>query len=367
LLERRRISKGDNHAKPSWPTESTSWSPKSSSWPAASAGASESAARPASESAETSASSSRGMTDQLWWNRWPEVLEREKTALQAERISFTEDGPALANGVMQLNLVLPSEMGGHKLQVVYPDYYPYFRFQVYAPDLTLSHHQNPFEKNLCLIGRRTHWWNTTDTAGGLLRDQFKRVVETGNATDIQAVLGEEEEQAEPFSDHYPFAPSMILIDGGWTIPKVHQRGHLVVGVFPPQSREKPPALIRGAVLEVLSETGDVICSASEAIRRTFSSGPFYGRWARVKAPITEGNHGLFIKALNEQHPNLSPRFNHVQWESGEERWLRFCGVLFPEETAHRKEGEGWVFVCSVERKLPKGGNPPLPFRKKIHQ
>lgn len=304
------------------------------------------------------------MSDQFWWIRWPQVLEREKTSLQEAGISFTQDGAALGNGVVQLNLVLPAEMGGHRLHVIYPDYYPYFRFQVYAPGLTLSHHQNPFEKNLCLIGRRTHWWYTTDTVGRLLREQFSGVLETGNASDASAVVGKEEVQAEPFSDNYSYPPTtMIAVESTWAIPKSVQRGHLVVGVFPPPPKELPPAMFRGAVLEVLSENGDLICSASEAVRRTFSGGPFFGRWLRSAAPIATNDHGQFIKAVNELHPNMSLRFNHVKWEAGDDRWLRLCGVLFPEETAHRQQGDGWVFVCAVDKKLPKGGNPPLPYRR----
>ena len=40
------------------------------------------------------------------------------------------------------------------LEVTFPDLYPYFRFEIVAPTLSLDHHQNPFGKNLSVAGFR---------------------------------------------------------------------------------------------------------------------------------------------------------------------------------------------------------------------
>ena len=39
-----------------------------------------------------------------------------------------------------------------ELRVVYPDSFPFMRPEVFAPGLLLERHQNPVDRNLCLLG-----------------------------------------------------------------------------------------------------------------------------------------------------------------------------------------------------------------------
>ena len=300
---------------------------------------------------------------QPWWEYWPQVYQREIDAFNAANIRWQEDVAARAKGILRFHIVLPREHDSHELIVDYPDAYPYFRFQVIGKNLKLDFHQNPFEHNLCLIGRRTHWWNQSDTAAGLILEQLGDLLKTANATDKAAVVGVEEIQAEPYSDYYRYEQSMILVQNDWSISKEHRWGHLVIGLLPYPGR-LPGVLIRGAVLDVLAADGTVLCSASPQIRRVHSAGPFDGRWYRSNEPIAKGNAGEFIQELfNTQSELRQARYNHALHKD-DDGWLRVWGVLFPEQVAHRSDGLGWVFACAVDKKLPKTGNIPRPHFQK---
>lgn len=239
------------------------------------------------------------------------------------------------------------------MEVVFPDLYPYFRFEVYARTLELPYHQNPFERNLCLIGRRTHFWNPSDTVAGLLRSQLPNVIKTAQATDVNAVADVEQRQAEPFGEYYPYAPAMILIQSDWSIAASIPHGQLIIGCSTPLQL-LPDQFVRGAVLEIRTESDEVLWVANESLRRAFSGKTLAARWTRTPQPIKHQDVGLFIEQVLQSYPWLrNARPNHVN-----DGWLRIWGVLFPEEVGHRTIGEGWVFACAVDKKRPNVG--PMP-------
>lgn len=285
------------------------------------------------------------MTLQPWWERCPERLEYEISALDAAGILWQRDEQAAARGVMQFQLTVTHEGRDLPLVVRFPDLYPYFRFEVYAPTLELPYHQNPFENNLCLIGRRTHYWDTTDTVAGLLQVQLSRVIESAQSSDAAAIAGVEQEQAEPFSNYYNYAPSMIIVQSDWTIGLEHPGGLLTIGSVSP-SGASPPMLVRGAVLKLSDARGAQILAVDNAWRSSFPGPELTARWVRIDKPVRESNPGAFLRHLFRIHPEVEDApVNRVN--SG---WLKIWGVLFPEETAWRRVGEGWVFVCAYDPK-----------------
>jgi len=131
------------------------------------------------ESAEAAARSSRGV-ESAWWVRQPERYEYELAQLDAAGIDYSMDEVARDEGILRLDLSIPGEEGESlKLQVTFPDLYPYFRFEVRAPEIDLPHHQNPFSKNLCLLGRSTRHWNTSDTLAKFIRERVPLVLTAG--------------------------------------------------------------------------------------------------------------------------------------------------------------------------------------------
>src|SRR5215203_2732352 len=98
-----------------------------------------------------------------WWERWPGRLEAELVALSDAGIVCKRDEEAYGAGILVLHLEFPADAGKIALTATFPDLYPYFRFEVVAPELQLAHHQNPLSGGLCLLGREGGNWDPTCT------------------------------------------------------------------------------------------------------------------------------------------------------------------------------------------------------------
>ena len=289
------------------------------------------------------------MIDRPWWEQWEHRLQYEQDALDAAGIGWSIDEGARSRGVLRMTLSIPHGDDNLEGTVLFSDSFPYFRFQLYVPGLNLAHHQNPFEHTLCLLGRRTFCWNTTDTVAAVLKSQLPSVIAAGRETNRDAVIGVEQAQAEPFSDYYRYADSMFLVQSDWVIPPEHRSGSLLIGTAVPEF-VRPDMELRGAVLEVRAKDGSVLCAANDPLRRAFAGRKVNAKWARVSAPIRQDNPEKFLHELSVLHPGLG---YPTPVQLRDESWLSIWAVIFPEEISHRTMGEGWVFVCTCDRRRPK--------------
>lgn len=285
-----------------------------------------------------------------WWDRWSGRLEHELEALRAAGIAAEPDRAALARGVAKIDL---RHMVGDEalaLVAIFPDLYPYFRFEVYAPTLDLPHHQNPISKNLCLIGRDTVNWRPTDTLAEVLADQLPLVLKAARTDDPSVAADLEESQGEPFSAYYDYrAPGVLLVDSAWAIDPEIPRGEMLLGLGEPLD-----GYIRGAVLEVSGLGGEILAQADPALLELFPQ-RFTWPWVRVRAPVRENEPEKFLAAIRAQHPKGGrPQVRRI----GEHR-LALLGVLFQEEVQWRKGGDGWVFVAAVGDKWHQNPKPQL--------
>lgn len=285
------------------------------------------------------------MSSLPWWERHPERLAHELESLRLAGIEQQRDEGAFARGVLRLHLDVAHAGERLPLVVTFPDHYPYFRFQVYAPTLSLSHHQNPFGKNLCLIGRGTHEWRTTDTIAGLLKQQLPVVLESGASADRAAVAGKEQRQAEPFSDYYVYPESMVIVPGGWTVPPESKEGTFTVATAVSQG-PPPDRFVRGMMSSLRCKGGRILLQANAEVLAAFAGKTLEGRWLRVSEPIRHIEQQPFLEDVlsRSQFMRTAPA-NRV--DGG---WLQLWGILFPEEMAWRTDGEGWVFICLFDEK-----------------
>lgn len=278
---------------------------------------------------------------QPWWERWPGRLEYELAALDALGIPYERDEDALRRGAIKLKVQPTVEGVVLDLVAIFPDLYPYFRFEVYAPDLTLPHHQNPFEKNLCLLGRGTHNWRTQDTLAEFIQTRLPTVLQAGESNDLQEVDQLEEHQGEPFSDYYRYQKdTLVLIDSSWSLNPEVTQGDLLLGL------DQDGAVLRGAVLEVTAGS-QILAQADSALRDSYST-TIRGRWVRVQEPIRENDGGRFVDTLKREYPHLTQGL----WQKNGEVRIDVIGVVFPEEVRWRDTADGWVF--SVRIKEAKG-------------
>lgn len=279
-----------------------------------------------------------------WWEREPERLEYELYQLTAAGIMFQVDETLKATGLLVIDVEINTEFeAGLSLKIRFPDLYPYFRFEVEAPTLALPHHQNPFGRQLCLIGRGTVNWNTDDTLAGFLTQRLPSVLSSGASEAPDEVSGLEEPQAEPFSDYYRYGKeAMILVDSSWSIEGQVTRGSLTLGLA-----ESPIESVRGAVLSISAEDGRILAEAAPQIRALYKR-QIEARWVRVDAPVVECDANRFLEILRAQQEFLGkPALRLVPGGR-----LDIVGVLFPEEHIWRGEpSTGWVFAVEASKQL----------------
>jgi molybdopterin/thiamine biosynthesis adenylyltransferase len=282
-----------------------------------------------------------------WWERWPGLLDEELQLLY-------DAGIIVERKEMQdnrLSLLLKLFVGDQQIRliVVFPDTYPYVRFEAYAPELDLAHHQNPIGKNLCLIGRGTRHWSVSDRVAPLIAEQLPRLLLAVRTTDSEAASQIEEHQGEPFSNYYPYSrDAMLLIDSLWNIDSRIKKGRLRLGLI-----GDDPVAIRGAITEIRDESGNPLVSADPAIRTLFSK-TIDGQWIRVEKPIVAQTPEQFLAAVISLDPSLKrqPQAQVGHWR------FDVLGVLFPEETAWRESGDGWVFIIRAKN-LSEAKRAPL--------
>jgi molybdopterin/thiamine biosynthesis adenylyltransferase len=310
----------------------------------AASAASAAPARPARPAEAAEAQAGR-VGHRKWWDRWPGRLEFELEQLEAAGIPFERDEEAFAAGSVVLRM-WPT-VGGERVFLIarFPDFYPYVRFEVEAPELDLDHHQAPFRRNLCLIGGDTKNWHTRDTLAGFINGQLPLVLKTGRSGDRAEVDGLEEPQGEPFSVYYTaYQDSTLLIDGGWSIDNTVAAGELVIGV-----KEDAGEILRGAVLDVKDADGRTLGQLDPALARLYPK-TLRCRWVRLDEPIREEDAGIFFGKLFSLHPSLSnPWWKHIVGGR-----MDVIGVLFPEEVGWRKKGDGWVFGVRLQLRGSKG-------------
>ncbi len=273
-----------------------------------------------------------------WWESYPLKLKSELMALEDAGLKYTKDEKAISEGIFCL--IVETE-GSGKLRVVFPDLYPYFRFEIYAPDIQLHRHQNPFDKNLCLIGRSTEWWHTDDTVASFILERLPQVLKSGQSNDLQEVATLEEHQAEPFSDYYPYHyPASVIVDGGWTIDKRYESGTLLIGVDSSEAQ-----FPRVAVLEVRDESGNILEESDARLKQLFSIGRFSAKWVRLSEPPNITNPSTLFVHLLKKDPNSK----QIESYPVSEGRFQIRAGIFPEENNNwRRLNNGWIFACRFE-------------------
>lgn len=280
-----------------------------------------------------------------WWERWPERLDYELEQLRDAGISFERDQKAFSRGSIVLRLSPIIEGDSIELVAEFPALFPYFRFEVTAPTLDLDHHQNPFSKNLCLIGRATENWDSSDTLAQFVRERVPQVIKVAHNGSAVEPDGLEQHQGEPFSDYYPYQPnSMVLIDSSWSIDSKVSEGQFHIGV-----EESAGVLLRGAVVKVNDSAGRPLAEAHPAVGHLYPQELRF-RWIRLPQPLKENDASKFFDALVSRNPQLAAPW----WRTMKDGRIDVIGILFPEEVRWRETGDGWVFLVRLQLRSKKG-------------
>jgi ThiF family len=262
------------------------------------------------------------------WQRSARI-QWELDELRREGIRF--DAPATTEGAFTLAVYVTIHGEQHRLEVDFPELYPYFRFEIRAPSLSLPHHQHPFGKTLCVMPRGTQHWRIRYSLAASLREQLPKVLDAGKATNHNTVAAVEEHQAEPVTTYYDSYPgAMILIDSAWQLPDDFTTGQISVAC---DVREKSTDPVHGAVIEIRTQDGRPLFTAPDHLRR--DGQVLHGSIVKLKRPRLEGNAANFAASLRSEF--------HLPFHGR----TGLIAVVMPEEHRWRDDtGQGWLFIIS---------------------
>lgn len=242
-----------------------------------------------------------------------------------------------------------------KIEIQYPDSFPWTRFTVFAPELRLPRHQHPFNRNLCVFPRGSAHWRPKLTAADVVAERVPdliRLVRQGGA----ALAAAEEPQGEPYSDYYEYLPTGAFlipqeiidaasgVDGGqfvvqmaaaddWMTGEVQRGGRTVTG--------------NGVVVE-LRRGQKVLATAPAEIIAALEGPKITGRWVRRRtAPAGPTASEVLADVAADLTEAARPESKHWQ----------LVGVAFGEEVRLGEIGDAWVFAAVRDATTAKPGAP----------
>lgn len=290
-----------------------------------------------------------------WVERFPGRLEHELADFERLGLSFAldervrkEQGRIVLRGAMEVE----GESDPVQLVVVYPASYPFFRPEVYAPDLSLARHQNPFERNLCLLDRSTRAWSPSETAAHLIATQVPyllRLLREGG----QVMLEGEAPQGEPITLYFPtLAGSVVFVaDEMLHLPSDRRYGFGRVSVG---ANETPLLRIRGLLNSVATRErkGRIrpLAQSPPELRTRFSGPEIKIRWVRLDAPPASREPQEILEEVEAANPDLP----EARWERVADGDVAVTGIVFEEEVEQGVMEDVWLFVVAV-RKPPVRG------------
>jgi molybdopterin/thiamine biosynthesis adenylyltransferase len=290
-----------------------------------------------------------------WVERFPGRLEYELADFARRGLAFRLDEGLLRRErrvVLRGAIAVEGEPAPIELVVVYPASFPFFRPEVYAPDLELQRHQNPFERNLCLLDRSTRAWDPSETAAHLVATQVPHLLRLVRVGGKEMREGEAP-QGEPVSFYFPpLAGTVVYIpDELLQLPSDQRAG---VGRIRVGGTETPALRIRGLLqsVAVRARRGRTrrIASASPELSRRFDGASIDFRWVRLDRPPSTRDPDQLLAAAD-----AVPEVAQARWQQVAGGAIAITGFVFEEEVEQGISGDAWLFVVAVrERPTPRG-------------
>jgi molybdopterin/thiamine biosynthesis adenylyltransferase len=234
-----------------------------------------------------------------------------------------------------------------RLEVRYAESFPYLRPEVFAPELRLGRHQNPYRHNLCLLDRSTRHWNPSDTGAWLVSVRVPLLLDLLDG-DPEILRREEAPQGEPASYYFPpqsqtavFVPAEML-----QLPHDAHAGllHLSVG-----DGEALGELLRAGLTRVSARDArgkaQVLAQAAGPFAERFNRTVCEGRWVRLDAFPADGGTADHLFAAARQVPGFEPP--PPQSVAGAS--LRVLGVVCEEEVRQGVYEDTWLFAVEVSK------------------
>lgn len=230
--------------------------------------------------------------------------------------------------------------------MVYPDSFPSTRPAIYAPELKLDRHQNPYGGNLCVLPRSSVHWRPSMTAAELVNEQVPYLVQLVREGGDRLREGEEP-QGEPVSSFLSY-----LATGGVVVPSAtlsmkasHVHGRMSV-VFAQElgwlthvfERATPDSgwIGQAILMAVRGDDGTLIAEADSPLANAFDGPDWPGRWVRLDRPPSSDQYLDLLREAIDAWNDLERREMHKGYE--------IIGILFPEEVQQGVWEDAWIFL-----------------------
>jgi molybdopterin/thiamine biosynthesis adenylyltransferase/ubiquitin-protein ligase len=275
-----------------------------------------------------------------WWDRYPGRLAREVEHLKSRGFSTNFDSSLVQRDFVQIDATYLREAREYHLRIVFPHLYPYFRPQVFAACISAPHHQNPFDGNLCLLGRNSDNWDPTSLIADVIEEQLPKLLES----EIIANSGgnpDEELQAEPWAEYLaPNTEFRIAWNSNIEVPE-GSTGKIELK-FQAQSDT-----YKAYVSRVTTGAGTDLFVAMRSIVPEAKATMWVSYIRLREAP--PGDLNKIIRLTEERLPNLTPQ-GLIRRLTKRTRGT-LLALFYPEETAHRRTGLGLVFVLFANNRI----------------
>ncbi len=272
-----------------------------------------------------------------WWQRFPDVLERERQGFADAGMEFELDDTARP-GQLVVHVVYKFNERVLHLDVVYPHLFPYFRPEISADGDTFEIHQNPLDKRLCMTGDRSAEWYDFETAADLIDRRMPELL-----ADNDNKVGYREGQAAPVSGFFHYLPqSTVIVDGTWTLPS---------GTFDAKVKANIAFNIhtieffRGTVSEIRRR------KSRTTFRKMDNQQGHKAQPVELSCPIIVvpelnliNDAKKQLQALSVMHPAASER----HWIDLGNSSICVLGVSFKEEITPGEVGQGFQFFLIVK-------------------
>jgi molybdopterin/thiamine biosynthesis adenylyltransferase len=276
-----------------------------------------------------------------WVQRFAGRLDWELADFRRRGLpDFLLDEGEFANGRVVLDGKTAWKGQTIPLRIVYPDLFPYFRPEVFAPGLRLGRHQNPFEGNLCLLEAPTRAWGTNETAAWLVAERVPfllGLLEQGG----DEMLANEVPQGEPDSFYIARAHgTAVFVDEPFLSLPAEVHGGAAYFSFT-ADRVSPEVFLLLRQTNAFSKSGGgkPIAHASERLREQFRGEGIEGRWVRLKRVPGRDPDSYFAAAAQVQESLANP-----SWQRAETGEIAILGAVFSEEVQRGLTGDSWIFV-----------------------
>jgi hypothetical protein len=285
----------------------------------------------------------------LWTERFPGRLEYELEDYGRRGLAdFKLDEQEYARGRVVIGGSTLVEDEAIRLRVVYPDLFPYFRPEVFAPDLTLGRHQNPYERSLCLLEAATRAWRTTETGAWLVAERVPYLLGLlkGDPADLEA---NEVPQGEPASYYIPrlegtavFLPGSLL-----ELPEDANFGTAYFSFRSDRVGTAVHLLLRQVNAQPKHGGGKRLAVADEELQTRFEGLKIEGRWVRLPEPLGREPEAYFAAA-----EDIHAGFGSPPWQAVGNDRIAVLGVVFKEEVQQGVWEDAWLFAVRAQQSRP---------------